>query len=265
MADKALCVGINAYPSAPLSGCLTDMNDWANYIVDEHKFKPDNVRLIADGRADTYGIKQRLWWLVDVNPGDRVFFQYSGHGAQYPTRDGKQELDGLLEVICPIDFNWKPEHMITDKDFVQIFSRMPSGVKFYWVSDSCHSGDLTREMPKPGEEPKKSRAYPVPPDIAWRGRGAAHKKIDKTDRAMVCGQLDVGFVSGCRSNQTSADAVINGQWHGALSYYLLQNLRKLKGQPLNKVVAATSNDLAKAGYSQRPQVEGARAKKPLFG
>lgn len=261
MADKALLIGINKYPNAPLRGCVNDMRDWADLLVERYKFKPASIRMLANFRARTGAIKKRLQWLIDCKPGDRVFFQFSGHGTQYPSRDYKHELDNLLEVICPFDFNWRKRRMITDKYFARVFAKIPQGVKFYWVSDCCHSGDLTRSLPKGDSIP---RFYPQPADIAWRGEGIKQKGI-KSDRAMKSGKLDVGFVSGCKSNQTSADALINGRYCGALSYHLIKNLKRMPLRtPLHKVVEATSKQLAKNGFSQKPQVEGAKAKKPFL-
>jgi hypothetical protein len=266
MADKALLVGINNYPGCPLAGCVNDVQDMASLLVDRYKFKPEDVRLLCDERATTAAILDRLNWLVDVKPGDRCLFHYSGHGAQFPSRDYKQELDGLLEVICPVDFDWEPEHMITDKQFVHIFSGVPAGVKLNWISDSCHSGDLTRGLPKPGAPVNHSRAFPVPADIAWRLRGAHSRGVRKQSRAVVCGVLDVGFISGCRSDQTSADANINGRPGGALTQTLIPVIRRSGASaPLADVVRDTARDLVDGGYDQVPQCEGARAKKPFLG
>jgi len=269
-------VGINAYSGAPLSGCVNDSSDFAEYLASPYvKFKYDNVRMLCDERATTQAILERLEWLVDVGPGDRCFFHYSGHGAQYPSRDYKQELDNMLEVICPVDFDWTPEHLITDKQFVDIFSRIPKGVRFNWVSDSCHSGDLTRDIGTApalllegvkAEPCPKPRRHPVPADIAWRMRGAKSRNLAATDRGMVCGKLDVGFISGCRSDQTSMDAWFNGRPGGALTQNLLRVLKANKtSMPLLRVVALTSKALKTGGFSQTPQCEGARAKKAFLG
>ncbi|MFA6233844.1 MAG: caspase family protein, partial [Bacteroidota bacterium] len=89
MADKALLVGINKYPGAPLSGCVNDDLDMAHFVTLAEKcgFDPKTVRLLTDERATTKEILSRLDWLVsDLAPGDRILFQYSGHGAQVATR-----------------------------------------------------------------------------------------------------------------------------------------------------------------------------------
>lgn len=260
MANKAFLVGINSYPTAPLSGCVNDVSMIAEMLVSKFGFQEGEVRLLVDSRATLDGILERLKWLVsDARPGDRVYFHYSGHGAQVATRDFQHEVDGLDEIICPVDFDWTSK-FIRDKDFVSIFSKLPDGVKFNWTSDSCHSGDLTRDI-QPTAIPRR---IDPPVDLAWRARVASKMKMKP--RSVSGGVMEVGFISGCQSNQTSSDTSLGGRSCGAFSHFLVQNLKKLpKTTPLAQLAAAISKDLAAAGYSQRPQVEGSRASKPFLG
>jgi metacaspase-1 len=270
--DKAVLVGINRYTSAPLSGCVNDIDAMADYLVKEQGFPIEGIRKLADERATTKAILERLEWMVsNAKPGERCFFHFSGHGTQTASRNGAGEVDGLDEVICPVDFNWSDEKMIRDDKLIEIFSRLPVGVKFYWVSDSCHSGDLTRGIgPEKAQfnsmetarRDNEKRMVP-PSDLAWRIKTAQYKSL-QSKRAMIGKILDVGFVSGCRSDQTSADTWMEGKPCGALTYFFLRNLRGNKDTPLNKVVEATREELAKFGYSQQPQCEGARADKPFL-
>jgi hypothetical protein len=266
--EKALLIGINKYPGAPLNGCVNDVNDMANMLVDNYGWDPANIRLLVDERALRTEILKRILWLIDVKKGARVFFHQSGHGVQWPSRSHGGEPDNLLEAFCPVDFWWGLMGMITDKDYVELFSRIPRGCEFTWVNDSCHSGDLTRAL-NPGEGPSgplmEPRAYPVPADIAWRHRGLKFRGINGTDRAVICGKLDVGFVSGCRSDQTSADTSVNGRPCGALTYYLIETLKRSPpGTHLSDIVMHTRDKLKQLGYTQRPQAEGRRVNKPFM-
>jgi hypothetical protein len=265
MSDKALLVGINAYPGCPLSGCLNDIGDMADFLVKKYNFKYSQIRLLADGRATTKEILSRLNWLIQVSPGDRVVFHYSGHGAQFAGRGSNEEIDKLNEVICPVDFDWTEPHMISDKQFYEIFSHMPKGVRFNWVSDSCHSGDLTKDMPPPGAPVNKARAYPMPIDMAWRVQTATELKIHSPEHCSITnGILDVGFISGCRSNQTSADTVVNGRPCGALTHFLLAHLALMMDKPISEVVRVVNASLSANRYSQQPQAEGTRAILPFL-
>jgi hypothetical protein len=224
-------------------------------------FTPGDIRMLVDARATTEAIVDHLLWLVqDVNPGDRVMFHYSGHGAQFAGRNAAGEVDGIDDVICPVDFDWSEERMIADYQFVQIFGQMPTGVRFNWLSDSCHSGHLAREIPRHRETAK---TFPAPVDMQWRLLTAAHKGM--RTRGVVGGLLEVGFVAGCRSDQTSSDTIIDGQPQGALTGYFLRQLRATPHASLDALVAATGHSLADDGYSQEPVADGSRANMAFLG
>lgn len=267
--DRALLVGINSYRAAPLRGCLNDISDMAEYIVNHHGFAKSSVRLLADDRATTEEINNHLNWLVDkVKAGDRIFFHYSGHGAQMATRDHQGEIDGLDEVICPVDFDWTDDHVIRDKDFRRIFRSIPEGVEFIWISDSCHSGDLSRDFPP---EDTLWRMFPIPIDIQWRNETAL--ELQKNALTLMESITDisanVALISGCRSDQTSADAIFDGRSNGALTYFLLKSLSEDGGRALalDALVEKVKAKLAATNkYRQIPSVEGSTdiIKKPFF-
>lgn len=268
MANKAFLVGINKYPGAPLAGCVNDVNDMAQFLVACGYYKPEEIRLLVDERATTKEILARLdWFVADTRPKDKRFFHYSGHGAQNATRDRKAEVDGLNEIICPVDFDWTIARMIMDKQFIAIFSKLPYGTIFNWISDSCHSGDLTRGLFNPHNRKGKlaiPRIYPHPVDVAWRNAIAKSKGHQK-DKAFIGKKLDVGFISGCQSNQTSADTQMQGRPCGALSGYFLKIMRDASNRRLPETVvgAKITAVLTRDGYDQRPSVEGARATRPF--
>lgn len=253
MTDKAFLCGINKYPGAPLAGCVNDVQDMANYLVKNQGFSPSSIRLLVDERATTQNILDRLNWLIDVKPGDRCLFHYSGHGAQVATRNHAQEVDGLDEVACPVDFDWTDVHMIRDKQFHALFAKVPAGVKFNWISDSCHSGDLLR-----GFNLGSSRHYPVPADITWRNDIARNKSYKAAGMGNPTSPLNVGYISGCKSNQTSADANFNGRANGAATYFILKVLQAHPTAALTEIVKLANAELASNHYTQHPQAEGLR-------
>lgn len=259
MKTKALLVGINKYNSQQnLAGCINDIEDVAKYLVESCKFNPETIRLLSDERATAKGILERLEWLVqDVEPGDKIVFHYSGHGAQYPSRGGSGEIDDLLEVICPCDFNWDEDKMITDKQFVSLFSKIPNGTKMLWLCDSCHSGDLTRSIyPMRGYRGPTViyRTIPIPADIAWRYKTVVLKNL--TTKPHREG-LHLVFVSGCQSDQVSADTSFGGRPNGSFTYYFLKSCYDSPGKSIESIVTNTSELLAANKFSQRPSLEGA--------
>lgn len=263
--DRALLVGINKYPGCPLNGCVNDITDMANFLKDKCGFQMNNIRLLTDARATKAAIVERLNLLATgVRPGDRLLFHYSGHGAQMPTRNPAAEVDKLDEVICPVDFDWSDEHAIRDKDFYKIFATVPEGVEFVWISDSCHSGDLSKDFPKADHLYK---TILPPEDIDWRLQTAKEllvkspAKIQATTLASAVKELNVALISGCKSNETSADAVFNKRANGALTYYLLKELYSAKGlkEPLSDVVKKVNKSVSTYNSTQHPQLEGSKA------
>jgi hypothetical protein len=259
MANKALLVGINKYPDAPLRGCVNDVDDAANLMVERGLFTKNQVRKLVDGRATTAAIRERLEWLVgSAKPGDKLLFWYSGHGTMLPTRSLSGDVVANACAICPVDFDWTPDHALTTSDFAEIFRNIPEGVIFQWVSDSCHSGDLTRAISNGGEY-RAPRQYPMPADIAWRKETACSLGIEPKsfDKAMPEG-LQGAFISGCQADQTSSDAFLKGKYCGALSAALLERLDTVwQGEPMTVLVEEVHAQLEREKFSQNPQLHGA--------
>src|SRR5208337_4767119 len=111
--NRALLVGINAYPGQPLNGCVNDVQDMASYIEASRGFGRGDIHLLTDTAATTVAIKSELEWLLrDAGNGDRLLFHYSGHGTTMPTPQR-----AVVDAICPADFDFTPQHALTAMDF----------------------------------------------------------------------------------------------------------------------------------------------------
>jgi hypothetical protein len=193
-----------------------------------------------------------------ASAGDKLLFWFSGHGTLLPLRDANGDMKSNECAICPVDFDWSPEHAITTSGFSEIFANIPEGVIFQWVSDSCHSGDLAREMVGCGiDQYRVSRQYPMPAGIAWRVETwkLLGKESPSLSRA-ISEHLHGAFLSGCQENQTSADAYIDRRYCGAFSHYLLERLWFSWGTPLVAVRDEVNAALAEAKYEQDPELHG---------
>lgn len=140
---RALLVGINRYPGAPLRGALNDVEDWHKILTSLGKYPADNIRAVCDERATTQGIRDRMAWLKEglKGPGDEVFFAYSGHGSQVRDRGVLDELaDGMDEILVPVDIDWNTK-VITDDDIGDWLKGFPKGAKVTVILDCCLTGD----------------------------------------------------------------------------------------------------------------------------
>jgi uncharacterized caspase-like protein len=257
MKKKALLVGIN-YPGtkSQLNGCVNDVLAMRQMLTRFGFKNNSHVRMLTDEAATTLNILDRLEWLVKgAKPGDVLFFHYSGHGSQVADTnyDDDIEPDGLDEIICPVDLDWRTK-IIKDDDFKRIFSTVPMGVNLTVVLDCCHSGDGLRgfENPNITPSPNKSRLLPTPIDISNRFFG---KNLQSKTRGLTYeGELGI-LISGCQSNQTSADAWIHNKYQGAATYYLLDSLEGLGDQAdYETLVKAMNVQMDTFGYTQNPEL-----------
>lgn len=266
MDKRALIVGINYVGTKnQLNGCVNDAV-LINELLRKNWFReesPSSVRMLTDDSATTANIIDRLKWLVaDAKPGAVLLFTYSGHGVQMacPNYELHQEADGLDEAICPVDFDWR-KNVIRDEDLKALFADVPKGVNLTVISDSCHSGDLLRELVDPSIQPSPSpnrpRTIPIPPDIRSRAFGLLPKPRVRELRNSKEEQIGI-LISGCKSTQTSADAWIQParKYHGALTWYLSQVLAGCSYDiSYSELVAKVNRELAANGYEQNPQLD----------
>ncbi|MCA1577736.1 MAG: caspase family protein [Acidobacteria bacterium] len=136
---RALCVGINTYPTAPLFGCVNDARSWAN-ALERLGF---DVSLLLDGQASRDAILKSLSDLVrSGNEGDVLVFQYSGHGTNVTNENGDEEIDKRDEALCPHDF--ATGALVIDDDVAEIFASLRDGVNLTNFMDCCFSETNTR-------------------------------------------------------------------------------------------------------------------------
>lgn len=257
MKNKALLVGINKYPDPrnELRGCINDIKDMSRFISETNKvYKHEHVMTLTDKFATKQAIVENLKWLIeDVQAGDQLLFHYSGHGAQVPTKNKKEEVDGFDEIICPYDFDWTSATTLRDKEFAEIFKRIPKGVHFIWISDSCHAEDLSRDPIT-----ANNQAYRF-----FSGGNALplEKNITPNNLKILNGVL----LSACQSHQLSADAYIDNRFNGAFTHYLLKNLASGNADKnLQEIITQVHADLSKNGFDQIPEFEGQLTKSSFF-
>jgi metacaspase-1 len=264
---KAFLVGVNRYVTLPnncLNGCVNDVTNMRDILIKYFEFLPENIRVVIDDRATKANIVSRLAWLLqNNNPGDQLLFHYSGHGSQVRDRDGDELADGLDEIICPTDIVFdNTDSFITDDEFRAMFSNVQQGVNLEVLLDCCHSGTGTRELQAidllPKELQYKARYLAPPLDILLRDSGGLPVKPMLKN---IAGNGEANptthtLFSGCMSNQTSADAYINGSYNGAFTFYLCKHIRETQGTiTRQELIRRLNESLSFNGYSQQAQLE----------
>lgn len=267
MKKRALLVGINYEGTQnALRGCVNDILMMNELLVNNLGFSdPKQIRMLTNESATTHNILERLEWLVDdAQPGDVLYFHYSGHGSQFIDLDYdlNDEPDGYDEVIVPVDMNWR-DKIIKDDDFKRIFSKLPDGVNLTVTLDCCHSGTGLRDFLPPIEMrddifgPTRERRIAMPVDIANRGFGL---DLQVKSREVKAIENQKGLlISGCASNQTSADAWFQplNKFYGALTFSMTQILIQHNFDiSYAELVSQLNFNLSHAGFTQIPELDG---------
>lgn len=241
---RAVVVGINGYPTAPLSGCVNDAHDVIERIV-ALGAPPNQINALYDTLATKTAIMEALRDMIsEAQDGDHLLFHYSGHGSQVPTTD-VDEPDGFDECLCPVDFTFADTSTaLRDNELAAVLASVPYNVAMTVVLDSCHSGDFRRVPGAPG----KKRAFPMPPEILSAlmrsgGRPRPKKRADSPNTVVV---------SACQSYETAADTVFDNRPNGAFTYYWLREVAN-RGAI---ATAVTDVQSSLAAFGMHPMIDG---------
>jgi len=259
---KALCVGINKfekYPQFALNGCVNDAKDMAAFLKEILGFKNSEVSVLTDAQATKVNIMTKLKSMVDEAKAgklDYIVFSLSSHGTQMPDTSG-DESDNVDEAFVPYDIaqkgnEWHPAHIISDDELNELFSQLPDTVLLEAFLDTCHSGTGFKDPFSPYQP--RPRFIPPPSHKPFEKIAKAKGKVLKRVADGVTTKHHVLW-TGCRADQTSADAYFDGRYSGAFTYFFLKNVRAGK----NKLTRAElrKNMLAdmKGKFEQIPQLE----------
>lgn len=264
MKRKALLVGVNDYKGiSDLRGCINDVTNMRSILKTYLGFTNRDIRVLVDERASKDNIIHRLKHMVaNAVPGDLLVFHFSGHGSQVRDRDGDELKDHMDEIICPWDMNWD-NGFITDDTLNDIFRSLKPGVMLEVILDCCHSGTGLRDvgLGRPAEMGPEhatlNRFLPPPMDIACRLEGEEDEVSEirgfKTENRSTLRHV---LWAGCKDNQTSADAYINGSYNGAFTYYFCKHIRETQAKITRKeLLRRIQASLHYNNYSQIPQLE----------
>ncbi|KAK4448907.1 peptidase C14, caspase domain-containing protein [Podospora aff. communis PSN243] len=230
------------------------------------------------------------WLVTDNGPGDVLWLSYSGHGGQVKDLEGERA-SGLDDTICPIDFAENGQ-ITSDVLHRAIVSPMHPDARLTILFDCCHSGSAC-ELPfvfRPDAEGNVNMLDTFKKGVGLvraagdlLGGGLSMDKVD--DAKMLLGGAtdffhslrygrgadeeglakenfqenwesegkDVWMFSGCRDDQTSADATIAGAATGAMSWAFMKTMRENPDQSYVNVLQNTRSALVE-NYSQVPQL-----------
>ena len=229
----------------------------------------DDDRTDPDGPfwPSGHNILAAMDWLVG-EPGCTCFLHYSGHGGQVEDVDGNRYGTGLDDTIVPVDFQERGQISSTLLHQHLVTNLAPRSTLFI-IMDCCHSGSAV-ELPyvyrsdsdgnvnlmddlKQGAHLVAEASDLIQGGFSYRKIGEAQQLFsgatdffrglkhfgEQQEEGLASDQFAgqygseqkvVTMFSGCRDDQTSADAAVAGQNQGAMSWAFL-NTMKQDGNP----------------------------------
>lgn len=198
-----------------LGACEFDANDM-EALAKNRGFAPTKLLTkAATAAAITAAIEDGA---ARLESGDIFFVTYSGHGGQVPDRNDEDESDHSDETWLAFD------RQIVDDELFALWGKFRPGVRIMVLSDSCHSGSVTRgidgSVPNPVAT-RESAAHVSPPyramprDVMIATYRAHEKLYDGIQSAVPSApDAEIGatvlLISGCQDDQLSLDGFSNG-------------------------------------------------------
>jgi len=204
-------VGINYRGTgSELNGCIADAERECDELVSHCGYDRDRIVVLTDDTAVQPTLRNITAALIDLakqthdmESVEEVWFGYSGHGTYIRDTSG-DEKDKRDEALVPIDY--ETAGLLLDDTLQSVLQLIHPRVTVFLKLDSCHSGTAM--------------------DLRYR---YVSGKKSVTENAGCKVQAKVFMLSGCRDNQTSADAyglVEARKYSGAMTTALWETVKE---------------------------------------
>ena len=195
-----------------LHACIADAKDMR--ALAKKKGFAGNT-LLLDGQATAAAVTAAIQDASKkLAKGDIFLLTYSGHGGQVrDTNSDEKDNDRMDETWVLFD------RQLVDDELYTLWRKFKAGVRILVLSDSCHSGTVTRDIPVFLGSGPRPRAMPRPVGVAVENANRAlYRSIQQNNSGSEKAKLNASIllISGCMDNQTSMDGDNNGAFTGTL-------------------------------------------------
>jgi metacaspase-1 len=267
----SLHIGLNTVDPAhydgwdgQLNACEFDANDM-EALAKSRGFE-SSILLTKDATsaAVTAAIERAA---AELESGDIFFCTNSSHGGQVPDKNDEDEDDRSDETWLLYD------RQLVDDELYALWGKFKPGVRIFVLSDSCHSGTVTRRIEddvpdvvadRDTAAAQSPRYRAMPKDVMV----ATYRKHDKLyddiqDALPTSDKAEIGatvlLISGCQDDQFSLDGFSNGLFTENLKAVWDEGAWKGDYSAFHKAI------LARMPKKQQPNFTQVGAENPDFG
>lgn len=223
---NALLIGCDyENTSSELRGCSRDVKEVSEYLVSngysvEILCDDDDGVISSIHKPTSENVLSNIEKFASLN-NEKFFFYYSGHGIytySNTENDKRDELIVCIDNVC-----------IRDDTLNKMFSKLNS--KGIFLFDACHSGTIM--------------------DFKYLYDFENDLEIVQNDNE---NNYEAILISGCKDDQTSADAYINNNFRGAMTTSFLHVLSNFGKEITAKEFILEMRKYLKNNYTQIPQL-----------
>lgn len=227
--NHVLLIGIDAYPTSPLGGCVNDVRAMIRVLQTQLGVRDDEMTVLASpledqvidcaGPGTAAEIRAALQRLdtEHVQPNDRVIIHYSGHGASRMV-EGKRR--HVVECLVPVDHVEGNDRLLYDVEINRCLAAIARRThNLTVVFDCCHSAGVSRD---PWEAIRVLTLGPITDE---------HLEGPSSDTAPTrLGQRIKGkplVLAACLADEVAGECVHAGRHMGKLTRALCVSLESL--------------------------------------
>lgn len=218
----SLHIGVNFLDkkSYPLKPAHPDYPDGWDGVLEACEFDAEEMcgiaesqgfetKILRSAEATAENVRNEIRRAAKVlKSGDIFFLTYAGHGGQVPDRSKDEKDDRLDETWCL--FN----RQFLDDEQYALYSEFEPGVRILILSDSCHSGSVSRGGPlRPPKQSPTARA--MPPESVRPIYIARRKEYDQIQDDIPQTRPEnvkavIRLISACKDKQEADGDSFNG-------------------------------------------------------
>lgn len=294
----ALLIGINDYesihsPNYPqlyrnLRGCVRDIDLVADYLEKTLQTPKEQIWKLTAPIKESYELSQirnaqkppvkptyenivKAFTEITAaaNSGDRVYVHYSGHGGRASTlyEDIKGEVK-YDETIVPMDIAHENGHHLRDVEITTLLKRITDkNCILTVVFDSCHSGGATRgDFAIRGSDEIDDKDRNQESLVASREELIDNWKNATNTEIWLPQSKEYIFIGACLDTEVAYEYRIEGERHGALTYWMLKTLATLSPGSTYQMLYERLNAIIRSEFRERqtPVLMG-EANRLIFG
>jgi metacaspase-1 len=228
----AVLVGINYVDTGyELRGCVNDVEKLQGILMNKYDYHSENIKTILNSNATNRNILYSFEMLLkNAQPGDTIFFSFSGHGTFIKDFSG-DERDHRDEILVTSDF----KYILDDHLKVIIDSSLKPHVTLYAVFDNCYGGTMLD---------LKYHYYNTDTNTENK---IVNSNSNITPGHVIC-------LTGCRDNQVAMDAYIKNEFNGAFVCHLVNILNNNENLTWKTLLQNVRDSLQENDFHQMPQI-----------